>query len=105
MVKSGSGVNFWSDVWCLRLPLAVVFPKLYNLSQKKSGTVSEFLKGDVNGRCAWDLALPRRLSDPEVEEAVSLCNVLLNLHIRGDEGQDQLVWRDEGSAGLMGTQF
>ncbi|GLT63247.1 hypothetical protein SLA2020_358250 [Shorea laevis] len=68
-VGNGRRVGFWRDIWVCDKALCDLCPRLYALSMKKEGKVSEM--GDwVGGRWCWNLAWRREWLGRERDEEV-----------------------------------
>ena len=44
VIKDGSQVRFWEDIWLGNSPLREQYPQLYNIVRKKQDTVAEVLR-------------------------------------------------------------
>ena len=44
VIKDGSQVRFWEDIWLGNSPLREQYPQLYNIVKKKQDTVAEVLR-------------------------------------------------------------
>ncbi|GMI95158.1 hypothetical protein HRI_003185100 [Hibiscus trionum] len=63
-VGDGARVRFWSDLWIGDAPLMVNFPRIYALSQNRTGTVADF--GIISDGCwVWQIQLRREPFDWE----------------------------------------
>lgn len=66
--------------------MADCFPIRFRLSNAKSAEVKEMVSFDSLGRLAWDLNLPRRLSDEAILEATWLNSVLDRQNLTDEPG-------------------
>jgi hypothetical protein len=75
--KVGNGVTtlFWSSIWIGNVPLKVMFPRLYSLSNQKESMVADLLEiqGDLK---IWSFDWRRNLFQWELELVSSLTNLL-----------------------------
>lgn len=61
-VKSGARTLFWKQAWLSQSTLSTQFPRIYNLSMLKDGTVSDFGK-QSGDQVEWNLHLRRNPRD------------------------------------------
>jgi hypothetical protein len=74
-VGNGYTTSFWNSKWVGEAPLAVVFPRLFSLSNHKDSTVSEFLVLEGNRR-VWSFSWRRNLFQWEEDRVIALNNIL-----------------------------
>ena len=43
-IGDGSGIHFWSDIWCGVVPLKVSFPELFRITRDKEAYVANHLR-------------------------------------------------------------
>lgn len=82
----------YTSVWCLRQPLANVFPGLYRRSTKKKGVVADNTVINGTGSLDWKLHLPVWLNNSEATGVPVLCNIMTCVEL--SEHSDVLEWRD-----------
>ncbi|XP_039017176.1 uncharacterized protein LOC120148050 [Hibiscus syriacus] len=97
-LKAGNGeaMEFWNDVWLGDVPLKILFPRLYVLSNNKAGKVMEFMVNNTSG-WVWDIQMRRYLADWEIEQWLQLIIMLNNTSLFPAE-DDCWIWlrNDEG---------
>ena len=91
LLGNGEKIRFWSDIWVNERSLKDCFPRMYALSNRKTGLVHEFGKW-INHGWKWDISLRREVFDWEVyqwNEFMKVISTMVPNHAR----QDQLVWK------------
>ena len=89
-VNNGRSTRFWDDIWKGNIPLRLAYPKLYDLSNNKSGLVKDFF---VNGQC--HLTFRRTLSPQDVDIWEELMDQLEGSCLNSQ--QDSVRWALENS--------
>jgi hypothetical protein len=88
-VGNGASTSFWHSKWVGEALLAVVYPRLYSLSNHKENNVADFLVGDGESR-EWAFTWRRRLFQWEEELAALLVESLGSVVFSMDE--DRWIW-------------
>jgi hypothetical protein len=74
-VGNGSSTSFWLSTWIGGSPLSLLFPRLFSLSNQKSGMVNEFFVRDVDGG-RWCFTWRRNLFQWELDLLGHLIEIL-----------------------------
>ncbi|WVZ95944.1 hypothetical protein U9M48_041644 [Paspalum notatum var. saurae] len=85
IVKNGTQVRFWEDIWLEGVALKHQFPSLFNIVRKKQATVAEVL-----GSSPLNVSFRRSLVGTNIFSWENLVAKILNLHLT--EGNDQFKW-------------
>ena len=96
MVNNGKLTRFWEDTWRGSTPLRIAFPRLFEISDNKTGRVCDFFKND-----GWTLNFRRSLSQQELVQWGELIDQLEEVQLNSD--QDTVKWELEKS-GIYSTK-
>ncbi|KAL4308799.1 hypothetical protein GQ457_01G003850 [Hibiscus cannabinus] len=86
----GSRIEFWEDFWTEVRTLKEAFPRIFNLSVKKSGKVGQFGHKESD-KWVWSIATRRELFDWERRMWEEFMNVIERAASNTGRG-DKLVW-------------
>jgi hypothetical protein len=86
ILKNGSRIRFWNDVWCGEMPLKEAFPVLYDIARDKDALVATHLVLQ-NGSYQWDVSFFRAAHDWEVDIFASFFSLLYSTRV-DCEGED-----------------
>lgn len=75
-VGDGSSIWFWKDIWCGVRTFEQSFPRIFNLSSCPNAFVADLLSRDSNNNSNWDFGFRRDPTDRELEEILSLLQLL-----------------------------
>jgi hypothetical protein len=85
IIKDGSQVRFWEDIWIGNMTLREQYPSLYNIARHKQDTVAEVLGVDPH-----NLSWRRDLIGQKLVEWNNLLPHLANVVLSQDE--DEFRW-------------
>jgi hypothetical protein len=81
----GRTTRFWEDRWLGDLPLAVIYPNLYNIVQRK-----HVLVADVLCHIPLNIAFRRNLTGVKWTEWIHLCQRLMDIQLSNEP--DKFMW-------------
>jgi hypothetical protein len=96
-VGNGNDTYFWSSKWIGATPLALVFPRLYSLSNQKEKVVSDFIVSQ-DGRRSWNFLWRRNLFIWEEDLVNNLVNILDSLVLSSED--DCWSWLPDPNKGF-----
>jgi hypothetical protein len=85
-VGDGSSVRFWEDVWLGDTSLALRYPSLYNIVQRKNVLVSTVL-----AQAPLNITFRRTLNEHKWNLWITLCQQLMGVQLTNSP--DNFVWR------------
>ncbi|XP_057779689.1 uncharacterized protein LOC130998274 [Salvia miltiorrhiza] len=90
-IGNGRTTKFWEHGWTGTRPLKLEFPRLFQLTENKEATISEFGKWE-NGGWIWELKWRRDLFQREIEASNELLSSISSVSlVAGNE--DGWCWR------------
>lgn len=92
-------VQFWTDPWCSRVALYMLFSVFYSLAKGKSDSVKDCM---IRSRafCSSNVRLRRYLNDWETEDMGKLLEMLENYSLGDRDMEDERVWVLDESNGF-----
>jgi hypothetical protein len=84
-VGNDTTVRFWEDFWLGDTPLALKYPSLYNIVQRKNVLVANVL-----GQTPLNIGFRRLLNDNKWNEWLHLCQRLMSVQLSDEP--DKFIW-------------
>jgi hypothetical protein len=94
-VGNGNTTSFWNTKWVGDAPLAVVFPRLFSLSNHKDLNVSDFWVAD-EGSWSWSFSWRQNLFQWEEDRVIPLKNVLVSVSLSLEDDSWRWLPDEEG---------
>jgi hypothetical protein len=94
-VGNGNTTSFWNTKWVGDAPLAVVFPRLFSLSNHKDLKVSDFWVVEEDSG-SWSFSWRQNLFQWEEDRVLILKNVLLSVSLSSEEDRWKWLPDEEG---------